>query len=192
MQVTKKKFNIRRYIRYLNGQAVCTLNAHLRAFLIASASRRSCDHRLTRLRAIPQCEDVKDWEWPNSLVSWVQSWIGSTTFKTVNALQTVSAFGMSQSEFTHFHDGHREGNAAKAGFRGQAVQCSSPRPPEEFQDSLEHDAWSPNTPTMTRGSSRSTSSTIIACENCGNPSNQCGCQSQSDSESVRFHVAETE
>jgi hypothetical protein len=109
-----------------------------------------------------------------------------------NALQTVSAFGMNQSDVNLFHDGHREVIAAKAGFQGQAVHCSSPSRPEEFQDSLEHDAWSPNTPTMTRGSSRSTSSTIIACETCGNSSNQCGCQSQSDSESVRFHGAETE
>jgi hypothetical protein len=49
-----------------------------------------------------------------------------------------------------------------------------------------------NTPSMTRGSSRSTSSSIVACDQCGCSSEHCLCHSVSDSESLRYQKSEVE
>jgi hypothetical protein len=94
---------------------------------------------------------------------------------------------MDRSQYSHVRPEDNNGNFAKFILSRPLNTLQS----REFGHYGQEDQSSrPNTPSMTRGSSSSTSSSIITCETCGNSSQHCGCQSHCDCESIRYQASE--
>ncbi|KAH9209158.1 hypothetical protein DL95DRAFT_477768 [Leptodontidium sp. 2 PMI_412] len=102
---------------------------------------------------------------------------------------------MDRTSLHHDFGGFRDDPGSKVtslAFEGNSGPYNHQYTLEDIRQNHEDLTSNPNTPSMTRASSRSTSSFVALCEVCGHYGSQCGCQSQSDTESVRFNSSDVD
>jgi len=97
---------------------------------------------------------------------------------------------MDQVSLHHSFDGYRDTRCSKVAPLDSGRPLNQQHSLDDICHSQGYLSSRSNTPSMTRGSSRSTSSSVVLCELCGQWGSQCGCQSQSDTDSVRFHSSD--
>lgn len=117
------------------------------------------------------------------------SWSDTPAISVVKAIYTEYSITMDEMSLQHSHSTYHQGDGGKTAEPSFPNRYSHPSRLDEHHVGQEEQVSCPNTPSMTRGSSRSTSSSVVPCDVYENASTHCVCQNHGEGEAgeaIRF------